>query len=87
MTCYSCPGPWRRGYPQIRFAAGADPAEKLRALVDEAKCGVHADDEGLLWVFAPSIIEMMHFADLVPASALAKVPRRSFAVSASRMVP
>lgn len=68
VTCYSCRGHGGGGYPQIRFAAGADLAEKLRALVDEAKCGMHIDEEGLLWVFAPSIIEMMHFADLVAAS-------------------
>lgn len=66
-SCRSHPGRPRAGidYPQVRFYCDADRASITRELAAHARCGFAAGDDGVLEVWAPSVIEMMNLAAAV----------------------
>jgi len=63
VTCFSCRGHGGSSYPQIRLAADARLARVVDQCTLPSGCVVESDGEGLLWVCAPSLVEMFAFAD------------------------
>lgn len=66
-TSFSCRGHGGLAYPQVRLAGERTTVEPMLQEARNAGCGMNSDGEGLVWLYAPSMLEMCSFADLLVA--------------------
>jgi hypothetical protein len=86
-TAFSCRGHGGSGYPQVRLAVEGATVEPLLQEARSAGCGMSSDSEGLAWIYAPSMLEMCSFADLLVARFAQTVKTRALPIAKSPRRP